>query len=618
MDGYTGKFLNLNLNNGTGKDFVMPEEEIQKYLGGRGFGVWLLFNGLEPHVDPLSPENTIIVATGPLAGLGIPSVNNTVICTKSPLTGTISCASISGDFGGKLKSCGYDGLIIRGRSPRPVVVDITEGKWKFREAESLWGQNVARTIELLDSDVASTICIGPAGENMVRFASIASGEHTAQRGGAGAVMGSKLLKAVRVGGAVEPSVFDRERLQKPVDRLKARLRESTETYPRYGTAGNIDRAHYAGSLPARNFSQNSFERYLKINGESLRAGIRRKGLGCPHCTVECSTEMKLQTRSGAVRIKGPGYQGLSMLGSNLLIDDLDSIIRNNYLCYLLGMDPVSMGGTLAVAMDLAEKGKIDLPLHYGSAKEVGPLLPLVAKRHGQGNELADGAMRLASRYGYLDHAMTVKGMEIPGYDPRGAWGQALAYATCPHGGSHIGSMLAAVEIAGQPAPIPGPSAAGKPRLLVQAQNMFCALDCMVACQLATFSTIRPSSLAEMLPTPVIAFLAGRLPSLAFSMLDFSDYCQAVSFVTGVKYDRAAVMTVGERVFNLERLFNIREGLTSKDDQLPLRFVGEPFLEGALAGKVVPFPRMLQRYYDLRGWNEVGIPSERQLQKLSIQ
>ncbi len=616
MDGYAGKFLNLNLSDGSGKDFVVPEDVVQKYLGGRGIAAWLLYRGLEPHVEPLSPDNVLIIAVGPLTGLGIPAVNHCVICTKSPLTGTITCASLGGDFGSRLKSCGYDGVILRGRSPRPVVVDITQGRWKIRDAGKLWGQNVVRTQEILESRVASVLCIGPAGENLVRYATAVSGEHTAQRGGTGAVLGYKRVKALRVGGRFETPVFDKDRLQKPVDSLKEKLKQS-DGYPRYGTAGNLAAAHESGILPTRNFSLPSFDRYVKISGEALRSRVKRPARGCTGCPIDCSTEVKLQTKTGVVRVKGPGYQALAMLGSNLMIDDLEAIIRNNYACYLLGMDPVSTGGTLALAMELSEKGRIYLPLRFSSAREVGPLLPLIATRKGPGKELGDGAAALVLKYGYGDHAMTVKGMELPGYDPRGCWGQGLAYATNPAGGSHIGSMMAAPEALGLPAGIPGARGAGKVKLTIFSQNLFAALDCVVACFRACFCTLTIPDWARGMPGWLRGFFAGRMPWLAASTLDLSDYSRAVSFVTGIKYSRNTLLRVGERTFNLERLFNLREGFTSKDDILPLRFIGEPFREGPILGKVEPLTKMMLRYYRLRGWNEVGIPTEQQLKRLSI-
>lgn len=617
MDGYAGKYLNLNLSDGSGKDFVIPEEVVQRYLGGRGLGAWLLFKGLEPQVDPLSPDNVLVLSTGPLTGLGIPAMNHTTICTKSPLTGTITCASLGGDFAARLKSCGYDGVIIRGRSPLPVIVDITGGRWKIREAGRLWGADVVRTQELLASKVAGILCIGPAGENMVSFATIISGEHTAERGGTGAVLGSKRVKAIRVGGNFETSVFDRERLGRPMDHVKAKLKVG-EAYPRYGTAGNVALANEKGVLPTRNFSSGTFDRYLKITGDTLRSQIRRKALDCPGCPVDCTNEIKLATKTGTMRVKGPGYQALVMLGSNLLIDELDVIVRNHYLCYLLGMDPISTGGTIAMAMELSEKGRMVLPLRFGSSREVGPLLPLIAQRRGPGDELADGAAGLVRRYGYSDLCMAVKGMELSGYDPRGCWGQGLAFATSPAGGSHIGSMMAAAEVLGRPVAIPGPRAAGKVKLTVFSQNMFAALDSLVACNRAAFCMLTVPAIAHAMPMWVNGFFAGRMPGLTTSMVDMSQYYQALSFVTGVKYNRRALLRVGERAFNLEHLFNLREGFTSKDDSLPLRFLGEPLREGPSAGKVVPLTRMLLRYYKARGWNEVGIPTEQLLKRLTIE
>jgi aldehyde:ferredoxin oxidoreductase len=617
LDGYAGKFLNLNLSDGSGKDFVVPEEIVQQYLGGKGLAVWLLYQGLEPHTDPLSEDNVLIIATGPLTGLGIPALNHAAICTKSPLTGTIVNASLGGDFAVRLKSCGYDGLILRGRSPSPVILDVTVGRWQLREAGKLWGQNVARTLELLNSKVASVACIGPAGENMVRYATIISGEHTAQRGGTGAVMGSKLLKAIRVGGSFETPVFDRERLKRPVEMMKTKLK-TPDAHPSYGTAGNVPVSNDKGVLPTRNFSVGTFDQYLKISGEVLRSQIRRKAHDCPGCPIDCTTEMKLPTKSGSVRVKGPSYQPLVMLGSNLLIDDLDSIVRNNYLCYLLGMDPVSVGGTVSLCMELAEKGRLNLPLRFGSAREVGLLLPLIAERKGPGDEIADGAASLVQKYGYGDMAMVVKGMELPGYDPRGSWGQGLAYATCPAGGSHIGSMMVAPEIQGKPAGIPGTRAHGKAHLTIFTQNMFNAIDCLVGCHRAAYCTLAMPAWTRAVPSWARAFVSGRMPGFASSMVDLTYYCQAVSFVTGVKYARSTFLRVGDRVFNMERLFNLREGFTSKDDTLPLRFVGEPFREGPAAGKVEPLTKMLLKYYKLRGWNEVGIPTESKLRKLAIE
>jgi len=617
VDGYAGKYLNINLGDGSARDFVVPEEIVQKYLGGKGIGVWLLYKGLEPHADPLGPDNVLLFMTGPLTGIGIPAVNHLSVCTKSPLTGTVVDAGLGGDFATKLKACGYDGLILRGRSPRPVVIDITGGRWKIREAGNLWGANAARTQEVLASKFASTACIGPAGENMIRYATIVSGEHSAQRGGTGAVMGSKMVKAIRVGGSLETSVFDRDRLKVPSGSIRERLQIS-ESYPRFGTADNLAVSNEKGVLPTRNFTYGSFDNYLKISGEALRSQIKRKALDCQGCPVTCTSEIKLPSRSGTIRVKGPGYQSLTMLGSNLMVDDLESVIRNNYLCYLLGMDPISLGGTIAFAMELTEKGRLDLPLHFGSAREVTPLIALIAERKGVGKELADGAVSLFLKYGYSDIGMVVKGMELPGYDPRGCWGQGLSFATCPAGGSHIGSMMAAPEIQGTPMSIPGARAAGKAQATVFTQNLFNALGSLVACYHAAYGLVTVPPWMRGLPASLRGFITGNMPSLASTLVDFSDYYRAVSFVTGVRYPRGALLRVGERIFNLERLFNLREGFTSKDDSLPLRFIGEPFREGPLAGKVVPLTRLLLKYYRLRGWSEVGIPTVQRLQKLGIE
>ncbi len=617
MDGYAGKFLNINLNSGIGKEFLIPEEIIQKYLGGKGLGVWLLYQGLEPHIDPLGPENVLLLITGPLTGVGIPAFNHLSICTKSPLTGTFVDAALGGDFAIKLKSCGYDGIILRGKSPKPVIIDITVGKWKIRNAGALWGTNVVQAQELLSSKVASTICIGPAGENLVRYATIVSGEHTAQRGGVGAVMGSKLVKAIRVGGDFETPVFDRDRLKKPLESIKRKLKLSAETL---GTQAirTLAICNTRGVLPTRNFTSGTFDRYAKVTAETLRAQVKRKAFDCPGCPILCTTEIKIPTKSGALKIKGPGYQSLAMLGSNLLIDDLDSVIRNNYLCYLLGMDPISTGETIAVAMELSEKGRMDLPLRFGSPKEVGPLLPLIAERKGPGDELANGAMSIVMKYGYTDLAMAVKGMEVPGYDPRGAWGQGLAYATSPAGATHTGSMLAAPEIIGFPAYIHGARAGGKVKLTIFAQNLFNSLACLVFCNRAGYALLSVPGWIKKMPVWSRDLFVSIAPSLSVLFVDLFDIYRALSYVTGIHYDRRTFLKVGERIFTLERMFNLREGFTSKDDSLPLRFIGEPLSEGPASGKVVPLTKMLLKYYKLRGWSEVGIPTSQCLERLRIE
>lgn len=617
MDGYAGKFLNINLNTGIGKEFLIPEEIIQKYLGGKGLGAWLLYQGLEPHIDPLGPENVLLLITGPLTGVGIPAFNHLSICTKSPLTGTFVEAALGGDFAIKLKSCGYDGIILRGKSPKPVIIDITVGRWKIRNAGALWGTNVVRAQELLSSKVASTLCIGPAGENLVRYATIVSGEHTAQRGGVGAVMGSKLVKAIRVGGDFETPVFDRDRLKKPVDSIKRKLKFSAETL---GTQAirTLAICNMRGVLPTRNFTSGTFDRYAKVAAETLRSQVKRKAFDCPGCPILCTTEIRIPTKSGALKIKGPGYQSLAMLGSNLLIDDLDSVIRNNYLCYLLGMDPISTGETIAVAMELSEKGRMDLPLRFGSPREVGPLLPLIAERKGPGDELADGAAGIVMKYGYTDLAMTVKGMEVPGYDPRGAWGQGLAYATSPGGANHVGSMLAAPEIIGFPAYIHGARGGGKVKLTIFAQNLFNALSSLVFCNRAGYALLSVPGWVKNLPVWSRDLFVSVAPGLSVLLVDLFDIYRALSYVTGIHYDRRTFLKVGERIFTLERMFNLREGFTSKDDSLPLRFIGEPLNDGPASGKVVPLTKMLLKYYKLRGWSEVGIPTSQCLERLRIE
>lgn len=620
MDGYAGKLLNVDLGKETGGDFVVPEEVVHRYLGAKGLAVWLLYHGLEPMVDALSPENVLIMTTGPLAGLQVPGFNFLSICTKSPLTGTVVNAPLGGDFAGKLRSCGYDGLIIRGRASGPSMLDISHESWALRDASALWGSSTAGVMEVLESSNTCTLCIGPAGENLVRFSSIASGEHVASRGGCGAVMGSKMLKAIRAGGKARINVFDRDRLEKPVENMKQQLKpwDAGGGAAVTGVFSTLAAAGKSGVVPARNFALGVPDRMVRSTSEKLRSQVRRRAHLCHGCPVECTIEMKLSTRSRTLRVRGPGYQAFAMLGSNLMINDIEAVTRINFLCYLLGMDPVSLGGTLAAAMELSEMGRMYLPLLFGSPREVERLLPLIARREGPGNELADGSARLIQAYGHPESGITVKGMEVPGFDPRGCWGQGLEYATSPSGAVISAASMVACEVLGRPAKLRGPGAGGKVDLTVFSQNLSNSLACLGLCPVIAGHLISVPGWAGRLPLPVAGALVSAAPRLSTRMIDLFNIHKALSFVTGIRYDRGTLLKTGERVFNLERLFNLREGFTSRDDMLPMRFLGEPFREGPLAGKVVPLSGMLLRYYRARGWTDVGIPTLKLLRKLGLE
>lgn len=613
---WQGRLLNIDLTDGTAKELIIPEEIMQKYLGGKGLGTWLLFHGLEPYIDPLSPENVLLVLNGPLTGTNVPCSHFFMISTKSPLTNTVFHSACGGEFGVRLKHCGYDGLVLRGQAPRPVYIDISLSHWEINDAADLWGKNVVETQQLLRRNNAASLCIGPAGENLVRFASIASGDSMAQRGGVGAVLGSKNVKAIRARGEGHTTVFDKEKLDDQTRLIMAYLGE-TRSLPQYGTPENIAASNDKGILPTRNFQRGTFPHYHKIGGEAIFIQLREKELGCPGCPIPCYSQVELPIRTGKIRVKGPGYQALAMLGSNLECDDLVQITRNNYMCYLLGLDPISTGNCLGLVMELAEKGRLNTPLHFGSGEEVAPFLVDIALRRGLGDEVAGGTANLVRKYGYQNMAMQVKGLEIPGYDPRGCWGQGLAYATCPQGASHIGSMLAAPESQGRPVPLPGTRISGRVCLTAFAQDLFNTLGSLVLCYHSSYALVSATEGISRLPRPIISFGASRLPRLSLRFLRLGPLYRTLSFATGIKYDRRVFLEVGERIANLERLFNLREGFTSRDDNLPLKFMGEPLRDGPSAGKVVPLSRMLPRYYRLRGWNEVGVPTNKQLQKLDI-
>ena len=433
-----------------------------------------------------------------------------MVCTKSPLTGTITCASLGGDFAARLKSCGYDGLILRGRSPRPVIVDITEGRWKIRDAGKLWGQNVVRTQELLESRVASILCIGPAGENLVSYATV-SRASTPRRGAAtGAVLGSKLVKALRVGGSFETTVFDKDRL---TARSSCFGRSSKPAIPtrRYGTAGNLTTSQEKGVLPTRNFTCGTFDRHVKISGEALRSQIRRKGKDCPGCPVDCTTEMKLATRTGTIRVKGPGYQPLVMLGSNLMIDDLETDNPQQLPVLPAGNGPHKHSAGPS-RWRWSSRRRAACTCRSGSAARGRSGLSFRSSRtaRGPGDELADGAARLVDNYGYSDLAMAVKGYGAPRLRPAGLLGSGPRVRDLPGRRQPHRSMMVARRGAGKPVDIPGPTGDGQgPAHYLLAEHVQRAGLPRIACNRATYCTLVVPAWVRGLPGWVARVLRGQ-------------------------------------------------------------------------------------------------------------
>ncbi|MCP4534456.1 MAG: aldehyde ferredoxin oxidoreductase family protein, partial [Delftia sp.] len=480
-----------------------------------------------PGIKPLSPENVLIFATGPLTATGYQTSNRFSVSTKSPLTGTILDANSGGFWGMQLKKSGYDALVVRGKAAAPVWLEITPNGATLHDATALWGQRVSETTAALgqDDNKRNVLCIGPAGENLGRMAAIMNdGERSLGRGGSGAVMGGKNLKAVVVEGRQRPGVADPERFKFVRYESRKMLAASpltSQALPEFGTAVMMNIVNRIGALPTRNFRQSQFEGAERISGEALTDNYLVRNAACWACPIACTRISKRARGEG----EGPEYETNWAFGAQCGVDDLAAIIEANALCNDLGLDTISTGSTIACAMELAELGKFDSELRFGRADLLAPTVEAIAYRHGSGDELAEGSLRFAARYGAAELSMSVKGMELPAYDPRAMQGQGLLFATSNRGGCHMRGNMLGLEVLGLPKLIDRFQVQGKSGYVMLHQDTAAAIDSLVVCKFVNMA-VGDEYLAR-----------------------------ALSAVTGLDYSTRDLIRVGERVWNLERLYN---------------------------------------------------------------
>lgn len=605
MKGVCGRLLEIDLTQAKAKDLSIPNEMFEKYVGGRGLGARLLFDMLPAKTDPLSPGNVLLFLTGPLTGTLVPGSSKFVVVTKSPLTHGWCDSYSSGRLSVELKKVGYDGMVIRGKSNHPCYLRIDDGGADIREADSTWGKGSFETERIIkeaegNSPVGVT-SIGPAGERLCKFASINSDLYRqAARGGVGAVMGSKNLKAIVIRATKGVKVHDRRKLIELNRRNSARAQESEVARARmkYGTPLTLNITHVGGILPTKNFQFGTWEKALKkIDAKGVnRAVISHKA--CISCFMPCG--LMTRVSRGKYRgstIEGPEYETLSMFGSNQLIDSLPAIIRANVLCDKLGLDTISTGNVIAFAMECFEKGLISpaqtegLEIRFGDSEASLAAIEMIATREGFGNILAEGVKRAAEHIGEGSErfAMHVKGMEFPGYDPRGAFGSALSYAVSPRGACHRRAWPPAREILGGYPPY---TVEGKAGMIRELYDENCILHSLLVCDFHS----------KFIPLPLD---------------DYSQYFQAV---TGESLSEKDSLTIAGRIETLIRMFNLREGLTRKDDTLPHRTLFEPLPDGPAKGQCIGeenLNRMLDEYYESRGWDSSGVPTEQTLGKYQL-
>ncbi|HSA24738.1 MAG TPA: aldehyde ferredoxin oxidoreductase family protein, partial [Myxococcota bacterium] len=437
--GSHNRYLDVDLGTGAVRVRSFERDELERYLGGRGLGVRLLYD----HTDP---RMVLVFAVGPLTGSAAPQSNRFSVTTKSPLTGGLADSHCGGSFATKLKRAGYDALLIRGRSPRPVLLEIEDERVELKDAGHLWGQGTTQTQGALPNRFGKAV-IGPAGEHLVRFACIVSDARVAGRGGVGAVMGSKQLKAIVVDGThkLEPARPEAyKELQKSITKYLLAHPMTGGVLPELGTANLVMTTAGRNIIPTRNFQAGRDLRTPQLSGEKMRDELLAKREGCLHCPVRCGRLVKLQERV----TKGPEFETIGLLGNNLGVFDMPDVVRLGELCDDLGLDTISMGNTLGFATELTERGLLSSELAWGDVAAYRAAIERTALREGLGDELAEGTRRLAALHGGADYAIQVKGMELPAYDPRGCVGQGLEYATCNRGGCHIRGSTMFLEATG--------------------------------------------------------------------------------------------------------------------------------------------------------------------------
>lgn len=589
MHGWAGKVLDINLSTGAITSSPLDMEIARLYLGGRGLGARMLWDEVGPGVDPLSPENVLIFTNGPLTASGYQTSNRFSVSTKSPLTGTVLDANSGGYWGMQSKKTGHDALIVRGRSEKPVWIEIKPEGVQIRDAQSLWGQRVRAVTAALgqSNHKRNVLCIGPAGENKSRIAAIMNdGERAMARGGPGAVMGSKNLKAIVVEGKQKPEIVDQEQFKFMLYETRKLLRASpltSQALPEFGTSVMMNILNSIGALPTRNYQESQFEHAEDISGEALTDKYLVKNSSCWACPIGCTRISK----SDGVEGEGPEFETSWAFGASCGVDDLAAIIEANALCNDLGFDTISAGATIACAMELNEKGLINSELRFGRADLLAPTLEAMAARRDLGDDLAEGSLRLATKYGAPELSMSVKGLEMPAYDPRGMQGQGLLYATSNRGACHMRGNMLGLEVLGLPKLIDRFQVQGKSSFVILHQNSSAAIDSLVICKFTNLGVAEEY------------------------------FARALTAVTGERYSTGDLIRVGERVWNLERLYNLREGFDAADDTLPPRLLQEAVADGPSKGWVNKLEPMLKEYYRGRGWDERGVPKPHKLDELGL-
>jgi aldehyde:ferredoxin oxidoreductase len=597
MGGYCGKILRVNLSTSQIDKEDLDIAAAKKFIGGRGLGTYLLSEEIDPVVDALDAANKIVFATGPLTGSRAPTAGRYMVVTKSPLSGTVACSNSGGFWGAELKRAGWDLIIVQGKSKKPCYIFINDDTVEIKDAKNYWGKLVSETTDMLLDEVrepkARVLTIGPAGEKLSRVACVMNDKYRAAgRSGVGAVMGSKNLKAIVVRGTGKVKPARAEEAKAVLARTLKTIRENDVTskgLPAYGTSVLVNIINENGIYPTNNFRRSYFETADKTSGETLAEKYLVKNVACYGCPIACGR----RSRVGGVEGEGPEYETVWAYGADCGVDDLEAIIKANNWCNEYGLDTISAGATIACAMEMYEKAifgpdEVDGPaLNFGSGEAIVEWTRKMGAGEGFGAKLALGSYRLAEEYGVPELSMSVKKLELPAYDLRGVQGHGLQCATTNRGGCHVRGYMISPEILGLPEKLDRLSLEGKAAWVKTFQDLTAVIDSLGLCLFTSFA------------------------------LGPDDYKDMFNAIVGEAWTTEQLLQAGERIWNLERMFNLKAGVGPETDTLPKRLLTEPIPDGPSKGHVHRLGELLPQYYQERQWSEKGEPTQATLAQLGI-
>lgn len=595
---YMGTIIRVDLAAGTVKKEPLNMKNAEEYVGARGLGTKYFCDEVDPKVDPLGPDNKLIFMTGPLTGTAASCSGRYEVVAKAPLTGTIGAANSGGHFGPELKYAGYDGIIFEKQSEKPVYLYIEDRRVELKDASDLWGRTVYEVTDILNErhgESARVACIGPTGENLCLYAGVMNDKHRAAgRGGLGAVMGSKKLKAVVVKGTGSIQVARPEGFMNAITDARTKLKAhpvTGEGLAAYGTQILVNIINESGAMPVDNWRDGShFDKGEDISGEALVDKYLVRNKGCFGCCIGCGRVTRIPDGPYKALGEGPEYEAGWSFGADCGVSDLAAVCKANFICNEYGFDPITLGSTIACAMELYDIGalpeeEIGFPLRFGDAAAMVKCAELTGKGEGFGKQLAMGSYRLAEKYGHPELSMSVKKQEMPAYDGRAMQGIGLEYATSNRGGCHVRGYMTSPEILGLPVKMDPLTTEGKPGMLKVFQDLTALIDSAGICLFTSFCI--------------------GLPEVA------AQYREAV----GSDESDEDILLKGERIWNLEKQFNIAAGV--EKDTLPPRLLREKLPSGPAQGKVNELHIMLEEYYKARGWDKEGIPTAEKIKELNL-